>query len=603
MHCALLRIELSPIDGALLQVGEAEANDRLGLVEGVEGVLAPLVGRADDDPFGEAGLAEGGEEGVEVGFAERVLGEVELALDGPVFARAAVLGDEMLDDEVDADVADLALEGPSLPEPDFGEERRVERVDAEELLHHPLEPVAQVAVVACVVAELVEDGVELDAALGSALSWRWEESQRMSMVAGQGRSNQQSLEAGRTIAKSHTSLKRKRRPSRHHRIPSLARQACVPSLPRIVTLQSSCGSGPVAGVFVRKTQTLLEAVRWWSVLGSYQPRAKLMSKRKINSRALRQLAAELLEQAGERFDLSLEEREGLVTSLVRQWITYDGHATLFFEETQVFFHLGTSPAGRGAVRVQPGAHDWAEVLRRDWKVSDDDLRDLFRQLNVGQSAEVVNREGTPLRVWVDPKRGRTAVEPLVAVPRRPDVQRDYDRIARDVLTGLPGVEMDDEELAELGLSVVKQWREYDGHACIFLGERRQAVMRLTEKEDGGCNASVGVRGIEIRSVLISHGCPDELVSDALVRFNLGHKIEIRNSTGESGWMWYDPRAERVCIRPLGAQPELPHKLASIFCPHCTAVLGPLSAGAGEQMCPNCGRAVLREQPSSQGKLA
>ena len=107
---------LRPVDRALLEVVDAESRDRLRLVQRVFGVLAPLVGRADDDARGELRLAQRGEERVDVRFAERVFGQVELALDGAVFAGGAFLRDK-----VDADVADLALPRPIVPHPDFGE--------------------------------------------------------------------------------------------------------------------------------------------------------------------------------------------------------------------------------------------------------------------------------------------------------------------------------------------------------------------------------------------------------------------------------------------------------------------------------------------------
>src|SRR6266567_1012384 len=49
-----------------------------------------------------------------------------------------------------------------------------------------------------------------------------------------------------------------------------------------------------------------------------------MSKRNVNSRALRQLALELLQQIAEDDEIPEGEREDFATSLVRQWITYDG---------------------------------------------------------------------------------------------------------------------------------------------------------------------------------------------------------------------------------------------------------------------------------------
>jgi hypothetical protein len=75
-----------------------------------------------------------------------------------------------------------------------------------------------------------------------------------------------------------------------------------------------------------------------------------MPKRKVDTRALRQLADDLLRSIMPD-DVPGFPRQDFVTSLVRQWITYDGHATLFTGEDQVYFLLGKSPLGkRGSFR-------------------------------------------------------------------------------------------------------------------------------------------------------------------------------------------------------------------------------------------------------------
>jgi len=61
-----------------------------------------------------------------------------------------------------------------------------------------------------------------------------------------------------------------------------------------------------------------------------------MRNRKFNSHALRQVAEELVRQIAEDYELPGDGWEDLVTSLVRQWITYDGNATMFLDEQQVY---------------------------------------------------------------------------------------------------------------------------------------------------------------------------------------------------------------------------------------------------------------------------
>ena len=65
-----------------------------------------------------------------------------------------------------------------------------------------------------------------------------------------------------------------------------------------------------------------------------------MPKRKFDSRALRQLAEELIQRIAQDEEIPEGEREDCVTSLVRQWITYDGNATVFVGEQQIYLVLG-----------------------------------------------------------------------------------------------------------------------------------------------------------------------------------------------------------------------------------------------------------------------
>jgi hypothetical protein len=67
-----------------------------------------------------------------------------------------------------------------------------------------------------------------------------------------------------------------------------------------------------------------------------------MPTRKGNTRALRQLADDLLRSLLPE-DVPDFPRQDFVTSLVRQWITYDGHATLFVGDDQVYARKGTGP--------------------------------------------------------------------------------------------------------------------------------------------------------------------------------------------------------------------------------------------------------------------
>ncbi len=70
-----------------------------------------------------------------------------------------------------------------------------------------------------------------------------------------------------------------------------------------------------------------------------------MPRKKTNSRALRQLAEELVQHLNEDGELPDEECADFVTSLVRQWLTYGNATFLRSELDQIYLVLGKTPLG------------------------------------------------------------------------------------------------------------------------------------------------------------------------------------------------------------------------------------------------------------------
>ncbi len=91
-----------------------------------------------------------------------------------------------------------------------------------------------------------------------------------------------------------------------------------------------------------------------------------MLKRRFDSRALRQLAEEFLRSIPGDREILESEREDLATSLVRQWITYDGNAALFLGDRQFYFDLGSTPLGKLRVVPSPAGRGWTKQLIGDW---------------------------------------------------------------------------------------------------------------------------------------------------------------------------------------------------------------------------------------------
>lgn len=313
-----------------------------------------------------------------------------------------------------------------------------------------------------------------------------------------------------------------------------------------------------------------------------------MSKRKINSRALRQLAEEFFERVAGEDEFRQAERADFVTSLVRQWITYDGHAAFFVGDRQLYLDLGRTPLARPVVVPEPGLSGWTRQLIQDWKIAPDDIPALFDQLNVGQSAEAVDREGVALRLWVNPRERSRGVDPQ-GTEARPAVARDHRKIATDSLIQHFGGELGPEETDELARSVASQWQRFDGHASLFIDGRTELHFRIAERAGGGCEVVTSEIRISLDAALSACGFTADVFPDVVARINLGQQIEFRDRQGIRTRMWHDPKARRICHRPLDPVP--PHVSPPPFCPKCTAVLLPWRDGERQQTCPLCGHTV------------
>jgi hypothetical protein len=316
-----------------------------------------------------------------------------------------------------------------------------------------------------------------------------------------------------------------------------------------------------------------------------------MSMRKFNSRGLRRLAEEITRELAEVYEITESDQEDFTTSLVRQWITYGGNATLFLEEQQINFFLGQTPLGKPRVQPEPGRPGWVNQLTQDWKISSEQIPDILNLLNRGQSAEVTNAVGLPLRVWVNPKERSKGVESLVKEPLPPGWKRDYHKIAADILKDQLGYEVDEVEMEALTCSVAKQWRENEGHACLFL-EKDQLVFQFIEKGDGNCSVNARRQNATLEPLLCSLGFAPEIVPEVIARINLCQEIEFRDRQGVLSRLRHDPRAGRIQVRSLEpVRSEVGAKAAPIFCPKCNAVLKLWRHGEAQQLCPGCGQAI------------
>jgi hypothetical protein len=331
-----------------------------------------------------------------------------------------------------------------------------------------------------------------------------------------------------------------------------------------------------------------------------------MRKMKVDSRALRQLAEQLLDEIAGDEDVPDDEREDFVTSLVRQWVTYDGCASVFFDEEQFYLVLRQPPLGKPCVMAEPAPPGWLSELTREWKLSPDDLPDVLDQLNRGQSAEVVNSEGLPLRLWVNPRERSRGVEPLAQADSRPGEKRDYCKIAAGELWRQFGSGLASQERDALARSLAGQWQRHEGHASLFLGGRQELHFTLHEHGDGACEVVATRTAVDLNAALLSAGFPPEVVPELIARINLDQEIDFRDGRGIRCRLWHDPKARRIGVRPVDgtpsvAPPQAPPSLTPpALCPNCTGVLRPWEEGERQQTCAHCGQTVsLPRQPAVQ----
>ncbi len=101
-------------------------------------------------------------------------------------------------------------------------------------------------------------------------------------------------------------------------------------------------------------------------------------------------------------DLDVAVRNELATSLVRQWLTNDGHAGLVFPTRKFWFDV--APKGDG-VEVGFGTFEgnWGRALVEDWHVNEEEVPGLLCRLNLCQSVLCRNADGRTIRLWIEAK--------------------------------------------------------------------------------------------------------------------------------------------------------------------------------------------------------
>lgn len=306
---------------------------------------------------------------------------------------------------------------------------------------------------------------------------------------------------------------------------------------------------------------------------------------KFDPRIIRQMVEQFLTQMAPY--LLDEEREELVTSVVRQFATYDGHAVVFGNGCPIYLHLAVTPLGKPSLGHEAPGLSWVRELVEDWRVDPEELPDIFQQLNRGQSADVVSLDGLPLRLWTNPRTRERGVDNEVPPTGPVDPKRRFRTIAKSVVErSVPGLPRS--EIEPLVGSVARQLEQHQGHACLFIGTKKRVVCTVTDQPNGNSNTRLEEVGFNLEAILNDLGFKPQAIPEAIARLNLHQQVEFQDKNGIPTLLIVDPRTGELGTRPL--QPR-PHAAPPVFCPTCSAVLSPWRQGDQQQTCPQCGFGV------------
>ena len=303
------------------------------------------------------------------------------------------------------------------------------------------------------------------------------------------------------------------------------------------------------------------------------------------SQELRNLAETLVRSFEEDPEFQDVRTEGLVTSLVRQWMTYDGHAALVVKDALCFLPLTRTPLGAFAFRIIPGKSNWTEILQRDWHMAPEDVPEMIEQINRGQSADGTNRDGKVVRWWVNPMEQHSGVDgqPIKKEPGSNNSAKL--RVIMETLESTFTGVLLEHELPILAQSVSDQWDKFDGYAAIMT-EQEKVYIRMKRRPDGTIQLQSREERFSIREQLEELGVPSGEVVEAIARLNLGQIFPFVGSDGQSYEIWQEPHMERVTQRRV-RDPKKTYGDPYI-CPACGGVLGLWKPSDTHQKCNLCG---------------
>jgi hypothetical protein len=266
------------------------------------------------------------------------------------------------------------------------------------------------------------------------------------------------------------------------------------------------------------------------------------------NRPLRKLARAIVRDLGR--DVGPEEMDALVTSLVRQWVTCDGHATLFLVGSEIHVHLIHRPDDQYRLTTTQDPGNRVMCLLAELDVDEQHLPDILRQLNIGQSAEFTTQQGLALRFWVNPTNQAFGIEPKEPGGAAQDL---LGRMARAHVYYMFGNSVDGEYVQALAASLLRQWHTHGGCAVLLTADDT-CLFRLTaQPQGGGCVQTDQYRG-GLSALLQAHNLETDQSAWTLRSLNLNQAADIIDRQGVPYRLRLDPQSRRVHVGSLPFAP-------------------------------------------------
>jgi len=133
-----------------------------------------------------------------------------------------------------------------------------------------------------------------------------------------------------------------------------------------------------------------------------------MSSQSKKRSPLQKIASDILRDVSRGF-IDPAAHPDWVASIMRQWVSYDGHAAVLTPTDRFWLKLKKTESGyKGRVAQTRGAP--LDGFMKDWNFDAALEQKILADLNQFQVSEFENRDGLALRMRVDPQERRVSLE-------------------------------------------------------------------------------------------------------------------------------------------------------------------------------------------------